>query len=107
MAQAVFVMEGDKRLEQISAQIVRLANADFNEPGIISEKDDDLDSIVVGLNVLGEELESYVHRIRESEEKLQNTLSLLKEAQRISHIGSWEWYVKDNTVNWTDELYRI
>jgi PAS domain S-box-containing protein len=107
MAETVLVMEEDERLEQISAQIVRLANADFKEPGIISEKDDFLDSIVVGLNVLGEELESYVHQIKESEEKVQNALNLLKEAQRISHIGSWEWVIKDNTVNWTDELYRI
>lgn len=100
-------MEEDNRLEQISAQIVRLANADFNEPGVISEKDDDLDSIIVGLNVLGEELESYVHRIKESEERLQNALNLLQEAQRISRIGSWEWILKTNTINWTDELYRI
>jgi PAS domain S-box-containing protein len=107
MAETVFVMEEDERLEKISAQIVRLANADFSTPGIISDKDDYLDSIVVGLNVLGEELESYVYQIKESEEKVQNALNLLKEAQHISRIGSWEWVIKNNTINWTDELYRI
>ncbi len=100
-------MQEDKRIEQISAQIVRLANADFSKEGVISEKEDDLDSIVVGLNVLSEELESYVHAIKDSEEKLQNALTSLTEAQRLSHIGSWEWNITANTINWTDELYRI
>ena len=46
MAQAVFVMEDDKRLEQISEQIIRYANADFQAQGVLSEKGDQLDSIV-------------------------------------------------------------
>src|ERR1035438_4841730 len=51
-------MEEDKRLAQISDQIIRLANADFETFGVLSEKGDELDSIVVGLNLLSEELES-------------------------------------------------
>ena len=40
------------------------------------------------------------HRLRESEAKLA-------EAQRIAHIGHWDWdIVKDNIV-WSDEIYRI
>lgn len=31
----------------------------------------------------------------------------LAEAQRIAHIGSWEWDVASNAVTWSDELYRI
>jgi PAS domain S-box-containing protein len=31
----------------------------------------------------------------------------LLEAQRMAHIGSWEWDVASNTVWWSDELYRI
>ena len=36
----------------------------------------------------------------------QNERSL-KEAQEISHIGSWEWNIKTNGIKWSDELYRI
>jgi len=32
---------------------------------------------------------------------------LLEEAQQLSHIGSWEWSIKENTVLWSDEMYRI
>jgi len=31
----------------------------------------------------------------------------LAAAQAITHIGSWEWDVRTNAVEWSDELYRI
>jgi PAS domain S-box-containing protein len=31
----------------------------------------------------------------------------LSEAQRIAHVGSWEWDVASDRVTWTDEMYRI
>jgi PAS domain S-box-containing protein len=31
----------------------------------------------------------------------------LTEAQRVAHVGSWEWRVADNRVRWSDEMYRI
>ena len=31
----------------------------------------------------------------------------LAEAQRVAHVGSWEWTVGTNTVVWSDELHRI
>ncbi len=42
-----------------------------------------------------------------AEEKLKRSESLLAEAQRIAHVGSFEWSLQDNTVTWSDELYRI
>jgi PAS domain S-box-containing protein len=31
----------------------------------------------------------------------------LAEAQRTAHVGSFEWDIRSNAVNWTDELHRI
>lgn len=31
----------------------------------------------------------------------------LKTAQRIGHMGSWEWNIIDNKLEWSDEIYRI
>src|SRR5207248_1477412 len=31
----------------------------------------------------------------------------LVEAQRVAHVGSWEWDVAGDVVLWSDELYRI
>ena len=33
--------------------------------------------------------------------------AMLAEAQKISKIGSWEWDVADNTVDWSDQMYEI
>lgn len=31
----------------------------------------------------------------------------LAAAQRITHIGSWEWDIASDVITWSDELYRI
>ncbi|MGZ5568907.1 MAG: PAS domain S-box protein, partial [Limisphaerales bacterium] len=31
----------------------------------------------------------------------------LSDAQRIAHLGSWEWDLRTNSVTWSDELFRI
>jgi PAS domain S-box-containing protein len=38
---------------------------------------------------------------------LHRSRAVLNEAQRVAHIGSWEWDVLGNEVVWSDELYRI
>lgn len=31
----------------------------------------------------------------------------LEEAQALTHLGSWEWDIANDTISWSDELYRI
>lgn len=33
--------------------------------------------------------------------------SVLEELERIAHIGSWEWQVGADQIEWSDELFRI
>ncbi len=33
--------------------------------------------------------------------------SNLAEAQRMAHIGSWDWDMKTNTVKWSKEMFRV
>jgi diguanylate cyclase (GGDEF)-like protein/PAS domain S-box-containing protein len=44
---------------------------------------------------------------KEAEEKLRKSEVGLEEAQRLAHLGSWEWEVKTGEVYWSDETYRI
>jgi PAS domain S-box-containing protein len=41
------------------------------------------------------------------EENLKKSQMQLAEAQRVAHIGSWEWDVLQDKVWWSEELYRI
>jgi PAS domain S-box-containing protein len=38
---------------------------------------------------------------------LQESNAKLEEAQRITHVGYWEWDPSTDRVNWSDETYRI
>ena len=44
---------------------------------------------------------------REAEEQVRRREQQLAEAQRIAHIGSWEWDAATNVVTWSDEMYRV
>ena len=40
-------------------------------------------------------------------EELTNSERELNEAQRLAHIGSWDWDAVNDTIWWSDEYYRI
>src|SRR5205085_994660 len=44
---------------------------------------------------------------KQAEEKLAASEKQLAEAQKIAHLGSWEWDVAADRVTWSDELFRI
>jgi PAS domain S-box-containing protein len=41
------------------------------------------------------------------EDALRKSEARLAEAQRIAHIGNWEWNLQTDDVLWSDEVYRI
>ncbi|AKB61830.1 PAS domain-containing sensor histidine kinase [Methanosarcina mazei] len=38
---------------------------------------------------------------------LQESEKCLAEAQKIAHLGSWNWNIVSNELYWSDEIYRI
>ncbi|QLH75508.1 MAG: PAS domain-containing protein [Methanomassiliicoccales archaeon] len=46
-------------------------------------------------------------RDKEHIRRLEENEQTLKEAQRIGQIGNWEWNIKDNSLKWSEEVYRI
>jgi diguanylate cyclase (GGDEF)-like protein/PAS domain S-box-containing protein len=42
-----------------------------------------------------------------AEKELLKIQSGFNSAQKLAHIGSWEWDLSDNTALWSDETYRI
>jgi len=44
---------------------------------------------------------------KQAEVELAASRTRLTEAQRVAHIGSWEWNIADNRVTWSDELFNI
>lgn len=48
-----------------------------------------------------------IDQTKQAEAKVRRSEAALLEAQRIAHIGSWEFDVRTQTIIWSDELYRM
>jgi PAS domain S-box-containing protein len=74
------------------------------------EPDEELLTIMAHI---GSQLGRVVERVqaqetlRESEQRLRHSEALLAEAERIAHLGSWEWDVEQDRVIWSNEMCRI
>jgi response regulator RpfG family c-di-GMP phosphodiesterase len=44
---------------------------------------------------------------RRAEQELKEKERLLSEAQRIGHIGSWRYHIPGDTLQFSDEMYRL
>lgn len=44
---------------------------------------------------------------KRAEEALRESETSLAEAQRIAHLGSWQWDIPQDKLSWSDEVYRI
>lgn len=54
-----------------------------------------------------QELEREKVALHEAQGKLSASELRLEEAQRIAHLGNWEWDIKSGTLFWSEEIYRI
>ena len=41
------------------------------------------------------------------EAELDRTLRKLREAQRLANVGSWVWNIPENSVEWSEQMFRI
>ncbi len=55
------------------------------------------------LNIYG----SNITERKAAEEKLRSSEENLRKAQEIAHVGNWHWDMVNNTLWWSDEIYRI
>lgn len=44
---------------------------------------------------------------KRAEDALRKSEASLAEAQRIAHLGSWNWNIETNEMFWSEEIYRI
>ncbi|HJV67406.1 MAG TPA: response regulator [Geomonas sp.] len=45
--------------------------------------------------------------VGEVNQRIVESQMQLAMAQRIAHLGSWQWDLSDGSMNWSDEMYRI
>jgi signal transduction histidine kinase len=73
-----------------------------------SDNDDALRREVVTLRQRVAELQRAAARHEDTEGiSLAEREELLREAERVAHLGTWTWDLGSGRVTWSDELYRI
>lgn len=63
---------------------------------------DDLHFLQGVANVLAEGIQRW-----RAEDALRSSEASLSEAQRVAHMGNWDWDVRTGDLRWSDEVYRI
>lgn len=67
--------------------------------------------IVTSIDFKGERASLSINRDitkqKQAEEDLYKSESNLIEAQRLAHVGSWEWDIKTDNVTWSRELFNL
>jgi PAS domain S-box-containing protein len=61
----------------------------------------------IGVNLDISDAKRAEQTLQRSEAYLAESKAKLEEAQRIAHVGYWEWDLVTNGVTWSDEAYRI
>jgi PAS domain S-box-containing protein len=61
----------------------------------------------VGVNLDINDAKLAEQALQRSEAYLAESKAKLEEAQRITHVGYWEWDLATDCIVWSDEIYRI
>src|SRR5512143_4056519 len=56
---------------------------------------------------LNESLRREIAERRRVEEVLKRSQESFAAAQRIAHLGNWDWDIVSNELVWSEEIYRI
>ena len=94
-----FIFVSGKMGEDFAIEALKCGATDYVLKGSLSK-------IVHAVNRAIEEVKEHSKR-KMAEEALRNSLRQLTEAQKIGHIGSWEWDLKTHELNCSDEFYNI
>ncbi|MEX0821682.1 MAG: ATP-binding protein, partial [Rhodothermales bacterium] len=98
----------DFRLLDVSAQVAGIAiDRDRFERTARMELKRKVAARTAELEQGNRKLRHEVNERMEAERALRTSESLLKEAERIAHLGSWSWMPGSRALMWSDETYRI
>lgn len=64
-------------------------------------------ALVVAILLFNRHLYFSRKQISERKQALIKVTESLNQAQKIAHMGNWEWDVRANSLWWSDEIYRI
>ncbi|MDZ8264120.1 EAL domain-containing protein [Nostoc sp. ChiQUE01b] len=79
--------------------IEEIGHAEFNVDGKVIRLYGTLQDVT--------ERQAALNECKQAEEELRRSERLLATAQKIAHLGSWEWYLESQKQIWSAETFRI
>jgi len=65
------------------------------------------DALKKAHNTLEEKVKERTAELEKAYKSLKESEEGLAEAQKMAHIGSWEWNIATDEAHWSEEMYRI
>ncbi|MDO8141108.1 MAG: EAL domain-containing protein [Candidatus Brocadiales bacterium] len=96
---AGFIKKMVQPLRKISEAAKKIASGNFDVVVPVQTRDE--------IGGLCESFNYMTHHIKARTTALAKSESRLAEAQRIAHLGNWEWDIIKNEVYWSYEAYRM
>jgi PAS domain S-box-containing protein len=90
----------------VSAAAEHLAQGDYSAP-LEAESNDEVGQLVQRFSDMRDALHVHEAQMLERSRQVQRSREHLAEAQRIAHIGSWEFNSGTNELVWSEEVFRI
>ncbi|MBN1803484.1 MAG: PAS domain-containing protein [Candidatus Lokiarchaeota archaeon] len=77
----------------------------YNAAPIIDDIDNVMGVVLIFRDIASEKKAERCSK--KAERVLKKSQASLADAQRIAHIGNWDWDIIKNELLWSDEIYRI
>jgi PAS domain S-box-containing protein len=74
---------------------------------LVTRLEESVEERTAELRIANEALLAEIEERKATVRTLRRVRDSLAEAQRIAHIGNWDWDVTNNRLYWSDEIYRI
>lgn len=95
------LVEAMTRVTRQNDYLVRVQVNSHDEFGVLAEG---FNTMLEYIQLRDAELAQYREHL---EEEVAQRTTRLTEAQRIAHLGNWEWNIVSSALIWSDEIYRI
>lgn len=94
-------------VETLAGTAAQLAAGDLRARTSLARGPEEILRLGRAFDHMAASLQQHEAERHQAEEALRQSEAHLQEAQRIAHMGSWSMKLKGNTVEWSEEMYRI